>query len=51
MRLQISRLYSTFYILPALRVWHERTYEEDLVNFSIEILWFNRSLELNLIDK
>jgi hypothetical protein len=51
MRLQISQLHSTFYILPALRIWHERTYEEELVNLSIEILWFNRGLELILIDK
>lgn len=51
MNLNISKLYSTFYILPALRIWHERTYEEELCNLSIEILWFNRALELILIDK
>jgi hypothetical protein len=51
MNLKISKLYSTFYILPALRIWHERTYEEELCNLSIEILWFNRALELILIDK
>lgn len=59
MTIEITHLYSTFYILPTIRIWHEKyldsddtdKYFERFCRLSLEIIWFNRSLEFVFIDK
>ena len=59
MTIEITHLYSTFYILPTIRIWHEKYFESDdadkyferFCRLSLELIWFNKSLELVFIDK
>lgn len=51
MTVEITSLHSTFYILPAIRIWHEKLYDGGYCRLSLELLWFNRSLDFVFIDK
>ena len=59
MKIEITRLYSTFYIIPAIKIWHETYLDSDdndkffkrFCRLSLELTWFNQSLDFVFIDR
>lgn len=56
MKFGISKLFNTFYILPTLRVWYDKSYPDEngktqWYSLSIEFVWLSRSLDLYLIEE
>lgn len=56
MTFSVSKLYNTFYILPTLRVWYDKSYPDEngkthWYSLSIEFVWLSRSLDLYLIEE